>query len=216
MDRRVFTKSLVTLGAFGCSPGARIHTYDSGTTTDTEPPDVGPTCPVSEVTLPTGKEVMPPRSFEAYIGGGGGFRKANLCEYYDPDGSRGINLLVVVIAGAWCGPCVEYAQWMAVNGDRLLKRGARFLELIAEGFRREAPNQEVVDKWMDLYQSPVDTGITTFADWFPPMTQAVPTSFLIDPRTMVLYKKVGGFDGLAAELPGQIGTIESYLTAHGY
>jgi hypothetical protein len=211
MDRRAFHKLLMGLGVAGCSPGNRVRTWDSGVDTGVIE-DTAPRCPTGELPIKAGL-LMPPLSFTAYIGNEGAFRKSDLCEYHDPSGKT--RLFALIFSGAWCGPCQGYARYMAEKGAPLLERGVRFLDILVEGLKPMSPaNQAIVDLWLETYKSPMDTGISNDAkSIFSPDSMGLPTTFLIEPKTMKFIRTIGGFNELEPETDrnSPIFVINEYL-----
>jgi hypothetical protein len=112
--QRVTRLILLPLGALAlaaCSsqvslgdPTPGVHPVDPGGTT---PPVLAIPDPKPELTYPEGPygktagSVIPNLSWEGYKNGTGDWGTISLLDYYDPDGSKGINAIKVNLAATW-------------------------------------------------------------------------------------------------------------------
>lgn len=217
VHRREFGRTLLatTTALLGCSPSARVHPGDAGDEdTSSVDAETGLECPTGP-RPPLTKQPMPSIALSAYFGGRGAFREGTLCEYYDPDGTRGIHALLIVVSAVWCGPCNEYTPWLQANFGPYLARGARLLDLLVEDGFHKPPKQATVDQWIERHALTADAGLASPADFFYAGKENYPTSYIVDPRTMALTAKRGGFDLTILPNPSLV-AVDELLVKNGH
>jgi hypothetical protein len=117
-----------------------------------------------------------------------------LCDYFDPDGKKGINALLVNASAAWCPPCNQLAPNLARLEARFAWRGTRIVELLVDGFKTEPASQSTIDAWQKKFALPVDTLIDPDQEYLEHDTPdfGFPTQWYIDPRTMKVFARGNG------------------------
>src|SRR5690349_9308248 len=72
--------------------------------------------------------LFPALTFDGYEDGATTWSKLDMRSYFDADGAKGINAVVLVVAAQWCAVCQQEARW--VPGEYLKtwkSRGTRVL-----------------------------------------------------------------------------------------
>lgn len=209
-SRRGFAVELLSLGAaaVGCSAGVRdLSIGDSGTGLGT---DTGLGCPPGTTGFLEG-QVLEPVALEGYVQSRGEYGPMSLCDYWDPDGNKGIHALLVIRSGAWCVPCQELATVMRTAAPPYLQRGARILEVLVQGRTDKLPaTQTTVENWINTYLCPYDVARADLAAL--KTSENVPMCFFVNPRTMVIDSVHMGsniFDGEVCD------GLEAVLVANG-
>jgi hypothetical protein len=207
-SRRDFGVELASLGLamFGCSAGTRLR----------EPEDAGDAAPPACPTGATGTKeglVLPQGDLTGYRNGAGPFASISTCDYFDPDGSRGLRALLVIRSGAWCVPCQSLAKQLGPIVDGYLARGARILEVLVNGNSAKQPaTQATLDAWIAKYGCTYDVARAN-ADVLGRPDDGVPTCFFVSPRTLVIESVNVGSDIIDGK--GVIAGLETILHANG-
>ncbi len=185
---------------------------DSGPVEDTAPPPWA-TYPEGPYGLDKGK-IFPPLETEGYKGGEGGTWGAlKMIDYYDPDGTRGVYAILVVVSAEWCGPCREEAKTLPSFYTNLYKpRGAQFLSLMIENAdaTHSPATQATVDRWNKAFHPNFDIGLDSDKAALPP-SWAIPRNYIINPRDMRIYRVNVGTNPDATSVPG----LSVLLSANG-
>jgi hypothetical protein len=91
-----------------------------GSGTVTPPADAG--VDAAETTIvdgyPSGEPALrggglfPPLTFAGYDDGSTTWSTLDMRSYFDPDGDKGINAVVLIVAAEWCPVCQQEARWV--------------------------------------------------------------------------------------------------------
>lgn len=126
--------------------------------------------------------------------------KLALAMYYDPDGARGINALVLDVSAPWCGVSRELARMIPRFQADTAERGARFLTVLIQDASGDPPTRATVDEWVGLYALKSDVAIDD-AQRTSPQGSGVPLIYIIDPRTMRIVRVNGASIQTARHCP---------------
>lgn len=192
MRRDLFTGLLpALLLSSACSssnPPNAVPATDTGTTEDVATQPAALTYPEGPYGLARGN-VFPNLQFKGYRDGKGEWTDIRMLDYYDPDGSRGINAIYITVSAEWCPVCKEDAKvlpdWYTTHYK---PRGARFITSILETGDRKPATKAAVDAWVSLYKPNFDIVADPDAETFPDSFTALPVNFEIDPRTMTVFR----------------------------
>lgn len=147
--------------------------------------------------------VFPNLTLKGYKDAAGEWTDISMADYYDPDGSRGITAIYLVVAAQWCPPCDEEASHLPIWWSRDFKdRGAKFVSFVIQtGASPPKPaTQATVDQWIkagprykhalnfDIAADPTSSSL--------PKTGSVglPHNYIINPRTMRIFRVLDGID----------------------
>jgi hypothetical protein len=155
-------------------------------------------------------DVFPNLVLDGYRGARAPWGKLAMAMYYDPDGRRGINALVIDVSAPWCWSSRDFAKMIPRFQADTIDRGARFLTVLVQDARRDPPTQATVDEWLDNYSLTSDIAIDR-AEQTTPVGSAVPRIYIINPRTMRIVRVNEGFAPDSATLPG----LNVVLAANG-
>ncbi len=135
--------------------------------------------------------VFPPVSLSGYRDGDAAWTTLSMREYFDPDGSKGIRGVVVVVAAQWCGVCQNEAKWVpAAYTANYRAKGAKFITPLLQDLAHKPATRAVADQWREAYAIPFAIAIDPELTTLPVGIGAVslPYMFVIDPRTMRIEK----------------------------
>src|ERR1019366_3667859 len=204
--RMTTTTKLGTLMAIllpaGCSSSSNGATADAGPAAedssvnvdaDTDADEAGEAGPANGCVYPSGpygtavgKVPDPSMTWQGFAPGATTVSTVNITDFYDCDGSRGINALVVDSGAQWCVECQYYAPfvptWMSSKGDNWTALGVRYLNLIIQDNASDPGTVTTAQQWRDQFKLTSIYVVADPTDSFP--TNSLPNELLIDPRTM--------------------------------
>lgn len=204
---------------FGCSSSKSTTTNpasdDTGTVDDTGPTeDTAPwnTYPPGPYGLEKGN-IFPPITMKGYKLGQQPWTDIAIQDYYDPDGSRGVYAIYYVISAEWCVPCQEEAKMLPGFYTNLYHpRGAAFMTGVFENAAHKPSDQATVDRWLAKSGINFDIGADSDAQAMPTDSGAgIPRNYIINPRTMQIYRINTGVNPDATTIPG----LNTFLTSMG-
>lgn len=131
---------------------------------------------------------------------GGAASTIALRDYFDCNGSKGVNAILVDQSAAWCGVCQTVARKIGQNlRDGWSARGIHVITLLSEGTDRSPATLDTALTWKQQFRL---DGTAVAAD--PALSlrgtvaeaQALyPYEIVIDPRTMRIVEASAGYDG---------------------
>jgi len=155
-----------------------------------------PSQPLTYPEGPYGKtagSVMSQLSWDGYRDGAGDWTKIDLIDYYDPDGSKGIKVILVEMSALWCGVCRSEAGRLAPIYDAEWKaKGARFITLIVQGNTKTPATEPDVDSWIKTFKCTYDVVLDPSMSIATGGSIGLPYNVIVDPRDMTIYKVVQG------------------------
>src|SRR5262249_504306 len=118
-----------------------------------------------------------------------------ICDYWDPDGTKGIHAVVLIMSAAWCMPCQMIASTLRTVAPPYIARGARILEVLTSGADNMLPaTQATLDLWIGKFGVISDVARAEPSELYLSDMDAFPTSTFIDPRTMRITSRIVGTD----------------------
>lgn len=153
--------------------------------------------------------VFPPLVLDGYRDGDTTWTKLSMRDYFDPDGTKGVRALAVIVAAQWCGVCQNEAKWVpgAYTGNYQAK-GARFITPLIQDLNRKPATRGVADEWRDRFTIPYAVAIDPTLSTLPKAGGALslPYVYVIDPRTMRVEKVYS-----AAQPPPTLPALDAVL-----
>lgn len=126
--------------------------------------------------------------------------KLSLHDFFDPDGSRGINALLIITSAEWCGACM--AEAMTLESKIKSEWGAQgvlVMELMLEDTQgnRAIPNVTgAADRWRAKFNlTDMAVAIGPEFTYAHSGTNGLPLNVLVDPRTMTMVQRQDGSGG---------------------
>jgi len=215
---------LFSSAAFGCG-AAPDSAGDPG---ENAPPDPAVTDPASDPVLvvpvpeatptypdgPYGNEqgrIFPDLTFPGYRDGKGEWVDMAMHDSYDPDGSKGVTAVYILIVAQWCGVCQSEARALPSIYPAYKEKGARFIMVLEQDNARKPATKLTIDQWKSSFKTiNFDLGLDAKALAMPASSTGFPTCLLIDPRTMKIVKNIPGVTS-----DGSIPGIDALIKKNG-
>jgi hypothetical protein len=116
-----------------------------------------------------------------------------LSDFYDPDGSHGVRLLLINTAAIWCSACRIEHETLPEHDRELRQRGLAVLSALFQDQARNPATVEDLAAWVEAFG-------TTFPMVIDPdyqlglyaSAETAPLNLIVDPRTMrIVWKFIG-------------------------
>lgn len=186
--------------------------------------DTGPlawdaTAPAVEGGYPVGPygllpgQTVPPVVVLGYREDGTAWESIATRDHFDPDGTKGIRGLMIVIAAQWCGVCKAQAGWLPDAYRTTWKaRGARVLTALVQAASGGPATQATADQWRSAFGIPYAVAIDPKLTLVPafPGAIALPVDIVVDPRTMRVVAATRG-----AEPDRTLPALDAVVRANG-
>lgn len=170
-------------GASGTGPGG----VGGGATTQCAYPS-GP------YGVQVGATVQPTLSWQGFPEGQSQATTISIQDYFDCDGTRGVNAILVTQSASWCGACKEHAgQLNGLIAGGWAQKGIHALVLVIENSSGAPATLATADSWKTAFQPQgwavgADPGFS-FASFGG---TGLPLLIVIDPRTMKVVERREG------------------------
>jgi hypothetical protein len=172
-----------------------------GAPPDNPPPPSGGTGGASACTYPTGpygtklgQIVNPNLTWQGFREDEAQSSTISVQDYFDCDGARGINAVMLSEGAVWCGACQQEASELNSRmAGGWKQKGVRVLELIIETGSGSPATLQTASAWKDTFNA---TGWAVAAD--PDFSFAsgggngLPLLIVVDPRTMKVVDRIEG------------------------
>lgn len=124
----------------------------------------------------------------------------SLDDYYDCDGSKGINAVLVDTSALWCGACQQAASTLTAEiKASWAALGIRVITLMVDDAQPGMPATiKTVQGWKAMFNLSNSTVVADPGFTFAPpgvMSVGLPVEDILDPRTMKLVDSQEGFSG---------------------
>lgn len=114
-------------------------------------------------------------------------------DYYDPAGTKGVNLLLINTSAIWCSACVAEHGDLPDRARELAPQGFVILSTLFQDQHRDPASIEDVERWIANFR----TNFPMVADpelqlqaYSPPAL--APLNMVVDPRSMKILRKYVG------------------------
>jgi hypothetical protein len=155
------------------------------------------TYPAGPYGTSVGKVISPSLSWQGYRENDDQVSTLTSGDYFDCDGSKGINAVLITQAATWCGACKEEAkEFNSLIAGGWAQKGIRVLTLMIEDAYSNPATTKTAKQWKDAFSA---QGWAVAAD--PDFTfsssgsNGLPTVLFVDPRTMKIVSKTEGTGG---------------------
>jgi hypothetical protein len=197
--------ALLACGLAGCSGGSGAPGSHEATACS---------YPAGPYGTKVGDVVDPSLSWQGYLDDGTEAQAVSIRQYYDCDGSKGVNALMLDESATWCADCESQAQRIAPELSSSWKsQGVHVVTLMAEDQSENPATLATALSWRNEYALTTgavcaDPGWTTkLWNGAPSGGNGFPTNIVIDPRTMKIVALQSGADLDA--------TVTNLATANG-
>ncbi len=117
-------------------------------------------------------------------------------DYFDCDGSKGQNALLIVQSATWCAVCQEEASQMNAHVAGWAGLGIRVLTLMIEDSDSSPATVQTALDWKGYFNlSKVAVAADPAFSFAHPGSNGLPMSILVDPRTMTIVAIEEGYSG---------------------
>lgn len=170
----------------------------TGTTTTTESA-VDCKYPSAVGGVDVGDVVSGGLSWQGFAEGASQAGTISIQDYFDCDGSKGINALLIINSATWCGACQSEASDLPSHASSFKQKGIRVLTLMVENQSHAPATLSTAQTWRNYF------GLQSFATAADPDftfagygSVSLPLQILVDPRTMEIVDRIDGYYGYSA------------------
>jgi hypothetical protein len=141
--------------------------------------------------------VLPPQlSWQGFTEGAAAQSNLTIQDYFDCDGSKNINALLIDVSATWCGACQQEAQEMPQDFATFSAKGIRVLTLMIEDANSNPASVGTAKAWRDNFNlSAIAVAADPTSSVLPPGSVGLPYQILVDPRTMKVVSIEEGYSG---------------------
>ena len=118
-------------------------------------------------------------------------------DFYDPDGSRGINLLLFNTAAAWCQPCQIEHDDLPARVNQYADQGLVVFSMLFQSAQNTPADTMTLDAWVTNFDSnfPIALDPSYQMGRYGPAATP-PLNLIVDPRDMtILARFIGNQEG---------------------
>ena len=145
-----------------------------------------------------GKTVPESLSWAGYVEGSKSPATLSLKSWYDPDGTKGIEAILVITSQFGCGPCYEEAQTLQGHSQSWKSQGygIKVLQLVVNDSNGDSADISAANEWKAKFGLvDIAVGADPNDEMAPGGSFGTPLQTLIDPRTMKVIDVTEGFSG---------------------
>jgi hypothetical protein len=169
-------------------------TTTSTTTTTTTQSPVDCQYPNSGFGVDAGSYVSGNLAWQGYKEGSSQLGSVSIQDYFDCDGSKGINALLIDSSAVWCGACQEEAQDLPSQQATFQAKGIHVITLMIEDNSGNPATTSTATSWRNNF------GLDAFSVCADPNfsfggngSVGLPLQIIVDPRTMKIVAREEGF-----------------------
>jgi hypothetical protein len=204
---KVASAVVLALAAFFCGCSATKSHAGNFDTPQEDDDSSGPnptshtqcTYPASNFGDKKGNVAPPMHTWQGYVNDSSTEVPVKIEDFYDCDGTRGINAVLIDTSAVWCEACQQEATDMSANLAGAWKDlGIRVLTLIDEDAQSMPATSAIALAWKTKYKLDRSTVAADPADTFLNIgesTIGLPLLTLVDPRTMQIVDVQEGYSG---------------------
>lgn len=147
--------------------------------------------------ITTGSVLNPALSWQGYAPGASSPSTVMARDYFDCDGSRGINALLIDVSSMDCPACQAEAQDLPGQMSGTWGQdGVQVLTLIVGNASGNTPALPDAQTWISTYGlGAIAVCVDPFNTFYTPDLTAIPDGILVDPRTMTILSVSQGYGG---------------------
>lgn len=175
------------------------ETTTSSTTTSTTTTSLSPVdCqyPESGFGVNAGSYVNGNLAWQGYAEGSSQLGSVSIQDYFDCDGSKGINAILIDSSAVWCGVCQEEASDLPSQAASFQAKGIRVITLMIEDNSGNPATTSTATSWrnnfgLDAFSVVADPNFSFGGNG----SVGLPLQIIVDPRTMKIVAREEGFGG---------------------
>jgi hypothetical protein len=151
----------------------------------------------------TGDPVPETLKWQGFLEGATQSSEVPVTDFYDCDGSKGIDAVLFDVSATWCGACQQEAMDLPGKMTTWKSEGIRVVTLMIQDEAGDPATVTTAQQWKDTYK--LDT-IVTLADPDASLVAAIgggiglPYQVVVDPRTMKVVNTQEGYSGDYSEV----------------
>lgn len=152
--------------------------------------------PSSGYGIQVGDVVKGSLSWQGYAEGANQSGTVSIQDYFDCDGSLGVNALLIITSATWCGVCQTEASDLPSMEATFAQKGIKVITLMVEDGYGSPADVATATEWRDAF------GLDGFAVVADPAfsfagfgSVGLPLQIVVDPRTMEIVARDEGFSG---------------------
>ena len=116
-----------------------------------------------------------------------------LSDFYDPDGTRGIELLLVNTAAVWCSACRIEHEDLPMRAATYAPKGLRIVGSLFQDQKQNPATVEDLSRWVETFGTNFPMTLDpSYAFGLYASAESAPLNLLIDPKTMTILRKYIG------------------------
>jgi hypothetical protein len=148
-----------------------------------------------------GGVVKPGLKWEGFAEASDAAGTVSMEDYYDCDGTKGINAVLLLTSATWCGSCQQEAMLLKGTGSTYAKWQELGIKVITLMIDDAQPNQPATLKTAEAWKAQFKLENAVVADpsfsFAPPTGGSIglPYQVLVDPRTMTIVDVQEGYSG---------------------
>lgn len=157
----------------------------------------GCTYPAGPYGITTGNVLNPALSWQGYAPNASSPSTLTARDYFDCDGTKGINALYIDVSSMDCPACQAEAQDLpGQTSGTWGQDGVRVLTLLVGNASGNPPALPDAQSWISAYGlGAVAVCIDPYNTFYTPDLTAIPDGILVDPRTMIIVSVSQGYGG---------------------
>ena len=145
-----------------------------------------------------GVSLSPSLCWEGYAAWSASQTTVSVADYFDCDGSRGINALLITGVKYGCGLCNEYTHALAERASSWQATGIAVILLLLNGLNGNAPTVADALTYREGYGLDWATSVADPSfSMSPSGTESIPQITVIDPRNMKVILREEGYPNVA-------------------
>ncbi|MFO0587537.1 MAG: hypothetical protein U0441_08360 [Polyangiaceae bacterium] len=178
----------------GETPTGETTTGDTTTSTTTSPVDCQ--YPNGPTGVNVGNIVSGNLAWQGFPEGAAALGSVSIQDYFDCDGSKGINAILIDSSAVWCGVCQEEASDLPSQESTFQAKGVRVITLMIQDNSGNPATTNTAKSWrsnfgLDMYAVVADPNFSFGGDG----NVGLPLQIIVDPRTMKIVAREEGFGG---------------------
>ena len=171
-------------------------TTSETTTTTTTPSPVDCQYPNGPTGVNVGNIVSGNLAWQGFPEGAAALGSVSIQDYFDCDGSKGINAILIDSSAVWCGVCQEEASDLPSQESTFQAKGVRVITLMIEDNSGNPATTNTAKSWrnnfgLDMYAVCADPNFSFGGNG----NVGLPLQIIVDPRTMKIVAREEGFGG---------------------
>lgn len=127
------------------------------------------------------------------VGFQGDFETVSFADFYDPDGSKGNEIILINTAAVWCSACKDEHQDLPEFYEKNAERGFVVVSLLFQDARGEPADRSDLELWTEVNETNFPMALDPdFKMGAYASAETAPLNLIVDARNMVILEKFIG------------------------